>query len=119
MPYLDVTQPEPNRFVSGEQDWNNQRSGPNVLSGFQLGKLDAEWFWVFGYGTLSVLVFIFNTLILFSIGKNRFLHTNTHRYESDKRRIVGGILALHEFGDMILFSDSIGGGESCTDPGYI
>ena len=45
----------------------------------QIGKFNEEWFWVFGYGTTSVLVIIANTMMLCSIIKNAFLHTNTHR----------------------------------------
>ena len=67
-------------FVSGD-GWSTEGdAGPtNILSGFMVGRLDAEWFWVFGYGAVSVLIVILNTLMLFSIGKNKFLHTNTHR----------------------------------------
>ena len=45
----------------------------------QIGKFNEEWFWVFGYGTTAVLVIIANTMMLCSIIKNAFLHTNTHR----------------------------------------
>lgn len=37
-----------------------------------------EWAWVAGYSTLSTLVVIFNFLIFFSVGKNKFLHYGTH-----------------------------------------
>eukprot|EP00092_Neocalanus_flemingeri_P021172 GFUD01022946.1.p1 GENE.GFUD01022946.1~~GFUD01022946.1.p1 ORF type:complete len:375 (-),score=85.63 GFUD01022946.1:119-1243(-) len=37
-----------------------------------------EWAWVGGYSSLSTLVFIFNILIFFSVGKNKFLHYSFH-----------------------------------------
>jgi len=37
-----------------------------------------EWAWVGGYSSLSTLVFIFNLLIIFSVGKNKFLHYSVH-----------------------------------------
>ena len=43
------------------------------------GQFNEEWFWVFGYGTAAVLVIVANIMVLCSIGKNAFLHTNTHR----------------------------------------
>ena len=52
---------------------------PSPLQFDQIGKFNEEWFWVFGYGTTSVLVIIANTMMLCSIIKNAFLHTNTHR----------------------------------------
>ena len=57
----------------------SENGPPNLLSNFSLGRLDAEWFWVFGYGTSVVFVLLFNALMLFSIAKNKFLHTNTNR----------------------------------------
>jgi len=42
-------------------------------------RFNEEWFWVLGYGTTAVLVIVANTLMLCSITKNAFLHTNTHR----------------------------------------
>ena len=42
-------------------------------------RFNEEWFWVLGYGTVSVLIIVVNTLSLCSIVKNAFLHTNTHR----------------------------------------
>merc|ERR1711935_1288316 len=42
-------------------------------------RFNEEWFWVLGYGTTAVLVIVANTLMLRSITKNAFLHTNTHR----------------------------------------
>ena len=53
---------------------------PVPLEFDQIGRFNEEWFWVFGYGTTSVLVIIANTMMLCSIIKNAFLHTNTHRY---------------------------------------
>ena len=53
---------------------------PIPLEFDQIGRFNEEWFWVFGYGTTSVLVIIANTMMLCSIIKNAFLHTNTHRY---------------------------------------
>ena len=52
---------------------------PTPLQFDQIGKFNEEWFWVFGYGTTAVLVIIANTMMLCSIIKNAFLHTNTHR----------------------------------------
>ena len=52
---------------------------PIPLQFDQIGRFNEEWFWVFGYGTTSVLVIIANTMMLCSIIKNAFLHTNTHR----------------------------------------
>ena len=52
---------------------------PVPLQFDQIGRFNEEWFWVFGYGTTSVLVIIANTMMLCSIIKNAFLHTNTHR----------------------------------------
>ena len=52
---------------------------PAPLHFDQIGRFNEEWFWVFGYGTTSVLVIIANTMMLCSIIKNAFLHTNTHR----------------------------------------
>ena len=43
------------------------------------GQFNEEWFWVFGYGTAAVIVIVANIMVLCSIGKNAFLHTNTHR----------------------------------------
>jgi len=37
-----------------------------------------EWAWVGGYSSISTLVFIFNIIIFFSIGKNKFLHYSFH-----------------------------------------
>lgn len=37
-----------------------------------------EWAWVGGYSCISTLVFIFNILIFFSVGKNNFLHYSFH-----------------------------------------
>ena len=37
-----------------------------------------EWAWVGGYGSISTLIFIFNILIFFSVGKNKFLHYSFH-----------------------------------------
>jgi len=37
-----------------------------------------EWAWVGGYSSVSTLVFIFNILIFFSVGKNKFLHYSFH-----------------------------------------
>jgi len=37
-----------------------------------------EWAWVGGYSSISTLIFIFNILIFFSIGKNKFLHYSFH-----------------------------------------
>jgi len=37
-----------------------------------------EWAWVGGYSSISTIIFIFNILILFSVGKNRFLHYSFH-----------------------------------------
>ena len=42
-------------------------------------RFNEEWFWVLGYGTTAVIVVVVNTLMLCSIVKNVFLHTNTHR----------------------------------------
>ena len=42
-------------------------------------RFNEEWFWVLGYGTTAVIVVVTNTLMLCSIVKNVFLHTNTHR----------------------------------------
>ena len=55
---------------------------PLPLQFTQIGRFSEEWFWVFGYGTTSVLVIIANTMMLCSIIKNAFLHTNTHRYNN-------------------------------------
>lgn len=52
---------------------------PLPLQFTQIGRFSEEWFWVFGYGTTSVLVIIANTMMLCSIIKNVFLRTNTHR----------------------------------------
>lgn len=46
---------------------------------FSSTRFNEEWFWVLGYGSTSVLVIVSNTLMLCSIVKNAFLHTNTHR----------------------------------------
>lgn len=53
----------------------NNSSGVN----FGNGRFNEEWFWVFGYGTTAVIVIVANTMMLCSIIKNAFLHTNTHR----------------------------------------
>ena len=53
--------------------------------GLGRGQFNEEWFWVFGYGTAAVLVIVANIMVLCSIGKNAFLHTNTHRYLSAVR----------------------------------
>jgi len=37
-----------------------------------------EWAWVGAYSSVSTLVFIFNILIFFSVGKNKFLHYSFH-----------------------------------------
>jgi len=37
-----------------------------------------EWAWVGAYSSVSTLIFIFNILIFFSVGKNRFLHYSFH-----------------------------------------
>ena len=58
-------------------------SGENlsVEDQFSFGgrRFNEEWFWVLGYGTVAVLVIVTNTLLLCSIAKNAFLHSNTHR----------------------------------------
>ena len=46
---------------------------------FPTTRFTEEWFWVLGYGTTAVIVVVANTLMLCSIAKNVFLHTNTHR----------------------------------------
>ena len=33
-----------------------------------------EWAWVGGYSSLSTLVILANLLLIFSVGKNKFLH---------------------------------------------
>jgi len=37
-----------------------------------------EWAWVGAYSSVSTLIFIFNILIFFSVGKNKFLHHSFH-----------------------------------------
>ena len=37
-----------------------------------------EWLWVSGYSTLATLVMVFNLLIIFSVGKNKYLHFSLH-----------------------------------------
>jgi len=37
-----------------------------------------EWLWIGGYSSLSTVILIFNVLLLFSIGKNKFLHYSFH-----------------------------------------
>ena len=46
---------------------------------FGSNRFNEEWFWVLGYGTFAVFVIVTNTLLLCSIAKNAFLHSNTHR----------------------------------------
>ena len=67
-------------FVAGDQGWNQASTAKNIISGFKVGKLDAEWFWVLSYGILAAVVVIANSMMFFSVGKNKFLHTNSHRY---------------------------------------
>ena len=52
---------------------------PNMTDFTFGGRFNEEWFWVLGYGTVTVVVIVVNTLMLCSIVKNAFLHTNTHR----------------------------------------
>ena len=37
-----------------------------------------EWIWVSGYSTIATLTIIFNMVLMFAIGKNRFLHFSFH-----------------------------------------
>jgi len=37
-----------------------------------------EWAWVGAYSSVSTLIFIFNILIFFSVGRNKFLHYSFH-----------------------------------------
>lgn len=67
-------------LVSDQSLGNENSVLPTPLEFDQIGRFNEEWFWVFGYGTTSVLVIIANTMMLCSIIKNAFLHTNTHRY---------------------------------------
>ena len=55
---------------------------PDGELGFGRGQFNEEWFWVLGYGTAAVVVIVANIMVLCSIGKNSFLHTNTHRFDS-------------------------------------
>lgn len=57
---------------------------PNMTDFTFGGRFNEEWFWVLGYGTVTVIVIVVNTLMLCSIVKNAFLHTNTHRYIVDQ-----------------------------------
>ena len=37
-----------------------------------------EWAWVGGYSSLATLVILANVLLIFSVGKNKFLHYSFH-----------------------------------------
>ena len=73
------SKPNPISLVSDQSMENQHSELPVPLEFDQIGRFNEEWFWVFGYGTTSVLVIIANTMMLCSIIKNAFLHTNTHR----------------------------------------
>ena len=42
-------------------------------------KFDEEWWWVFSYGITVVVVVVSNILVLISVLRNAFLHTNANR----------------------------------------
>ena len=56
-----------------------RRMTGNSENSSHFSRFNEEWFWVLGYGTVTVLIIVINTLALCSIVKNAFLHTNTHR----------------------------------------
>ena len=53
-----------------------------------------EWVWVAGYSSLSTLVIIFNSVIFFSVGKNRDIKETEYYTASPKNIEIGSFLHL-------------------------
>ena len=70
----------PLSLVSDQSFENKNSELPLPLEFDQIGRFNEEWFWVFGYGTTSVLVIIANTMMLCSIIKNAFLHLKKYNF---------------------------------------